>query len=92
MNFRDRAVFRIRRNEAGDCMLELRRHILWIFPFWFSLFICPIHFSECLDFIKEWCCERDIGTAIIYDPMGVNPKMIVNYRRYKGERLNKNYE
>jgi hypothetical protein len=89
MNFRDKAIFKISRNEVGDCTLELRRHILWVFPYWFSLFTCPIHFLECLGFIKDWCCERNIGTAVIYDPQGVNPKMTIKYRRYKGEKLNK---
>ena len=89
MRFRDREVFRLNRNEVGDCTIDIRRHILWVFPYWLSLFTCPIHFLECLDFIKAWCCERNIGTAVIYDPQGANPKMTIKYRRYKGEKLNK---
>ena len=37
MNFRDKAIFKISRNEVGDCTLELRRHILWVFPTGFPL-------------------------------------------------------
>lgn len=89
MSFRDKAIFKISRNEVGDCTLELRRHILWVFPYWLSLIDYPIHFMECLGFIRDWCCARNIGKAVIYDPEGANKKMIIKYRRYKGEKLNK---
>ena len=89
MIFRDKVTFRINRNEVGDCTLDLRRYILCVFPYWFSLFACPIHYIECMTFIKDWCCERNIGTAIVIDADGVNHKMVINYRRFKGEKLNK---
>jgi hypothetical protein len=42
-----------------------------------------------MTFIKDWCCECNIGTAIVIDADGVNHKMVINYRRFKGEKLNK---
>ena len=87
MNFRDKAVFRINRNEVGDCTIDIRRHMLFI-PYWFSLVIVPLSFTDCLWFIKKWCCERNIGNALIFDPNGANKKMLIKYRQYKGEVLN----
>lgn len=89
MSFRDSAIFRISRDEVGGCTLELCRHILWVFPYWVSLPSNPITFTECLEFIEEWCCERNIGNAIIYDPTGANKVMSIKYRKYSGEKLNK---
>ena len=89
MNFRDKAIFRIHRDTIGDCTLDLRRYMLGIYPYWVSLGISPMSFPECLDFIKEWCCYRNIGVAEILDPDGFNKHMVIGYRRYKGEDLRK---
>ena len=35
----------------------------------------------------EYCCCSNKGRAIIYDREGANPKMVIKYRRFSGERL-----
>lgn len=84
----DKAVFKIKRDSVGDCLLAVRMCRLFIFPYWLSLIDSPVHFMECLGFIKDWCCARNIGKAVIYDHEGANKKMTIKYRRYKGEVLN----
>ena len=73
-----KAIFRLQRNEVGDCTIDLS---VWrIFRHkWSTILDTPTHFTECMIIIKEWCYNHDINTAVVFDPDGVNKKMVINY-------------
>ena len=86
MIFKPKTEFLLHRNEVGDCTIDIRRHILFI-PYWINLLEIPMHLSECLIFIKNWCVIRGIHTVTIHDPDGVKKKITINYQRYKNESV-----
>ena len=88
MNFKDKFIFAIHRDEVGACTLSIRKYILWIIPYWSLVCSIPMHYLECLDLIEEWCMTHNVGTAIIHDPDSPNKKMRIDYRRFKNEELN----
>ena len=76
--------FRINRTLIGYTVNVRMRY----FPYWYKKETLFHNFTDCLLAIKEYCCSLNEGKACIYDPDGPNKKMVINYRRYKGEILN----
>lgn len=85
---RDYKHFLMQRDAVGDCIIYIRLYHFGIIPYWYRFMDTYSHFSECLEIIKEWCCDNNIGRAIIHDPAGANPLMTIKYRQYKSEVLN----
>ena len=86
---RDSLSFTIKRDSVEKCIVYIRQPYFYIFSRWTLFIEEPTEFIECLQIIKDHCCMHNIGTAKIYDSQGANTTMIINYRRYKGEKLNK---
>ena len=82
----DELSFKILRNDEG-CYLMIKKYRLNLLPYWFLMYEEPMDFDDCLECIMEYCCCSNKGRAIIYDREGANPKMVIKYRRFSGERL-----